>query len=182
MSNQTAHSGGRSKCLVAAIVIVVVVVSSTVFAASYLGKATTTVSSAAGSLLPVTLYRANGDWNFTVSLNRTAVTRGQDIAAVLNLTNVSGQTQSVVIASPLSNPALYTLSGKQVWAWERSATNAVQQISEGQTLSYPISIPTSELQTGETYVLTSSPNILTATNPEVSFGKDLQVNATITVA
>jgi hypothetical protein len=131
---------------------------------------------------PVNLTASNGDWKFEVQLSSVVVSVGQQISFTCFLTNISRQNQTVVLANPVSNPSLYDSAGKQVWGWEPSAaTNAVQVVPAGGVFSLSLSIPTSGLQAGQTYVLSSSPNISTDANPEVSFGQYLELSATIQV-
>jgi hypothetical protein len=131
---------------------------------------------------PVVLTTSNGNWKFEVQLSSVVVSVGQQISYTCYLTNISGQNQTVVLANPISNPSLYDSAGKQVWGYEPSAeTNAVQVVPAGEVFSLTLNIPTSGLQAGQTYVLSSSPNISTDANPEVPFGQNLVLNATIQV-
>lgn len=144
-----------------------------------LTKLSFTVTSPAA---PVTLTTSNADWRFEVHLSAVPVSVGQPINYTCYLTNISGQNQTVDLANPISNPSLYTQGGKQVWGWQPSAeTNAIEVVPAGETLTLSLNIPTSGLQAGQTYVLSSSPNISTAGNPEVFLGQSLELNATIQI-
>ena len=150
-------------------------------------RSTSTIGNITGRPGPVTLYRTNGDWNFTVILNNTAVTKGHVIAALLNLTNISGQNQTVHVGGPLYNPTVYSQNGTIIWAANPSGVNLVTNWAYGPGRSQEWDVPTSSLQSGQTYFLNVWPLIGTNTTQAISagqylIGEDLMINATFTVA
>ena len=134
-----------------------------------------------GSQGRVTFSRTNGDWDFTMILNGTAVNRGQVMAALLNLTNISGQTQTVHVVVPLYNPLVYSQNGTVVWRAYPSEMNFDMNWTSGPGRSYEWDIPTSSLHSGQTYVLNVWPFIGTPSSSQYLIGEDLMINATFTV-
>jgi len=111
-----------------------------------------------------------------------SVAEGQEINYTCYLVNVSGQAQSADLANPLCNPEIDAQGGQTAWAYEPSAeTNAIQIVPAGEVLSFSLGIPTSELQAGEAYVLSSFPNIGTVGSPDIGFGQNMQLNQAITM-
>ncbi|HVC27512.1 MAG TPA: hypothetical protein VND40_05070 [Nitrososphaerales archaeon] len=117
-------------------------------------------------------------------MNVTAVTRGQVIAALLNLTNISGQNQTVRIAGPLYNPMLYSRNGTMVWEGGGNGNNLIVNWTYGPGRVQEWDIPTTSLHSGQTYILNVWPIIGANTTQQFQYliGKDLVINATITVA
>lgn len=146
--------------------------------------ASTSASSFTGSPGPVTFYRTNGDWNFTVILNSTLVTRGQVVAALLNLTNISGQNQTVHVTGPLYTPTIHSLNGTSLWCDCRSGVNLQTNWTYGPGRVQQWDIPTSSLQSGRSYILSVEPFIGANTTywNKYQIGEDLMINATFTVA
>jgi hypothetical protein len=140
-------------------------------------ETTLTASSAAN------VTKSDSDWRFMISLNATAIYRGDAISFTCYLTNLSNKTQTVIVASPLCNgPTIETQENGRVWTFEPPAINAAMEIAPGQTISgQRVSIPTSELHPGLAYDVKSYPNVLTVTSPGVFFLQRLQVNATLIV-
>jgi hypothetical protein len=183
----------RKEALAAIMVVVVALAFAAGFgAATFAHNTTTQTTSSAGKTItltttltttasPITVATSAGGWKFRVLLNATTISRGQAIGYSCYLTNTSNHTQTIIVVTPLSNPTVYTQGDQQVWMLDGSEMNSAQSISAGQTLNCHATIPTSELQAGQTYILSSSPGVLTDTNPETFFGQQLQVNATITV-
>jgi hypothetical protein len=149
-------------------------------------SATSTIQSVTGSTGLVTLYRTNGDWNFSLTLNATTVKRGQVIAALLNLTNISGQNQSVHIVDPLYAPIVYAQNGTEVSCVCPSEINSLANWIAGPVNSQKWDIPTSSLPPGESYVLNVWPLVGPPTLDSVDeqpylIGESLMINATFTV-
>jgi hypothetical protein len=134
------------------------------------------------STTPVNLTTSDGDWKFEMQLNSSVVPAEQEIGYTCYLTNISNRTQTIDLANPISDPSLYTQQGREAWSYEPpGVTNAIQAVPPGGVFSLELNIPTSGLQAGEAYTLTSSPNVSSDANPEVFFGQYLQLNATIQV-
>jgi hypothetical protein len=143
-----------------------------------------TIQSATGSTGLVTFYKTNGDWNFTVTLNSTTVERGRVIAALLNLTNISGQNQAVHVVGPLYNPTVYSQNGTAVWCSCPSEFTFDTTWTPGPGVAQKWDILTSTLPSGQTYVLNIWPFIgatNTAAEGQYLIGEDLMINATFTV-
>jgi len=127
---------------------------------------------------PVTLSASFDVWNLTAHLDRTVVPTGQQLNFTFYVENTYAQNESIAVSFPLANPAIYTQSGKLVWSYEQFGTTAIQLIAPGEKLYEQLSIPTSGLQAGQTYIFTSSPNIASGASP---IGQYLQVYTTITI-
>jgi len=162
---------GLSRVTVAVIVVALVIVA----AASAIYFET-----AGKSGPPVTATTSSKDWKFEVDLSSTSVTAGQQISDTCYLTNTSGQNQTVILGNPICGASLYTQGGQQVWVYSPSATNAVQVIPAGMVLTLSFNMQTSELHAGDTYILSSAPNVDPLPGNS-SFGLSLQLNQTITV-
>ena len=131
---------------------------------------------------PVTLTASFDVWKLSANLDRTVITEGRQLNFTFYLENTWTANESIAVSNPLANPAIYTQQGKLAWSYEQSATTAIQQIAPGQKLYDQLLIPTSELQSGQTYIFTSYPNIGEATSPATTpIGQYLQVYAEITV-
>ena len=142
---------------------------------------TTTITVTATPNETAPLSRSNGDWAFSISL----VSAGQEFALSYNLTNISGQPQTVDIANPLINPTLYSANGSVVWAWNPSVMNYIATIpSKAGNWSAPLDIPTSALSAGQKYVLSVHPLIWvpnTSGSGAFTIGESLMINTTISV-
>lgn len=127
---------------------------------------------------PVNLSASFDVWVLTAQLNTTVVTIGEPINFTFYLENTWTQNESISVSFPLANPAIYTQNGKPVWTYEQLGTTAIQQITPGEKFGDQLLIPTTELQAGQSYIFTSSPNIGNDFGP---IGQYLQVYATINV-
>lgn len=132
---------------------------------------------------PVGFHRTDGNWSFTVSLSSLVMPRGQPIVAYVNLTNISGQTQTINEDDPLVNPAIHSENGSMIWVWNPSKIYRQANVTAGEQLvsgSYYIS--TSKLTVGQNYTLSIWPLIEpgTSTGP-FALGESLIINATISV-
>ncbi len=143
--------------------------------------ATTTTTSSSQQPASLTWYASYGVWNYAVTLTTNEIQPGQNITALFQLTNMSNETQTVDLGGPMVLPTIYAQDGKVVWAYQPSAdTNAVQNVAAGRVLSEQLTLPTSMLSAGQSYILSSSPDI---GNPgfTVNIGSHLELNETITV-
>ena len=136
----------------------------------------------------VSFYRTDGDWNFSVTLSSAVLQEGQPIDAYINVTNISGQTQTVHEVNPIINPVIYSENGTIVWAWDPPQINFITNVTSlPGTSDGPFVIPTSNLSPGEVYTLSIwpfiGPNVATCTTCNVNYeiGDSLMVNATISV-
>jgi len=133
------------------------------------------------------LSRSNGDWVFSIRLQNSLLATGQELALSYNLTNVSGQPQTVDIANPLINPTIYSENGTAAWAWNPSVINYITTIPcKAGDWSAPLGIPTSALSAGQKYVLSVFPLIWANTTSAsavgtFSIGESLMINTTISV-
>jgi hypothetical protein len=123
------------------------------------------------------LSRSNGDWVFSIRLQNP-------LSLSYNLTNISGQPQTVDEVNPLINPTIYSANGTVVWAWNPTTMNYIATIPyKAGNWSAPLNIPTSSLLAGQKYVLSVFPLIGANTaNGDLSVGESLMINTTITVA
>lgn len=100
-----------------------------------------------------------GSWNFTVSISSNSVVQGQSIQLVADLTNVGPQNVTIKeFVKPFVNPAVYAIDGTILWQWNPSQStwpNVI--IASGQTISQDVSIPTSQLRSGQLYLIQLTP-------------------------
>jgi hypothetical protein len=147
---------------------------------------TITVTVASNQTTP--LSRTNGDWVFSIRLQNSLLAMGQEFALSYNLTNISGQPQTIHVVNPLVNPTIYSANGTIVWAWNPTQMNYVTTIPyKAGNWSAPLDIPTSALSAGQKYVLSVFPFIGTNTTSamavgDYSIGESLMINTTIGVA
>jgi hypothetical protein len=143
---------------------------------------TTTTSTSASQQAGSLSWDANyGAWNYEVTLNTNQIQPGQNITALFTLTNFSNRTQTVDLDNPLVLPTIYAQDGKVVWAWEPPAINEIENITAGQALSEPLTLPTWMLQAGQSYTLTTAPGF-SVPGSTVDISQQLQLSQTITVA
>jgi hypothetical protein len=146
---------------------------------------TTTVTVTPNPTTP--LSRTTGEWFFAIRLQNPLVAMGQEFALSYNLTNISGQPQTVHEVDPLVNPTIYSANGTIVWAWNPPQSNGITTIPcKAGNWSSPLDIPTSALSAGQKYVLSVFPLIGANTTSAVavgdySMGESLMINATIGV-
>jgi len=76
-----------------------------------------------------------------------------------NITNVSGQNETFrAFVKPWINPTVSAENGSEVWAWNPSqSTWPSVTIADGQTLSQVVSIPTSQMHSGQSYLINVFP-------------------------
>lgn len=142
---------------------------------------------AATLTLPTTFSKSNGDWSFSIRLQSplTAGPSGKGFDIYWNLTNISGQPQTVDVASPLTNPTIYSASGKVVWAWDPPGINYITTIPpKAGNWSGPVNVSTSGLPAGQ-YLLSVWP-LVWANNSSVGIGShpigaSLMINVTFAV-
>ena len=133
------------------------------------------------------LTSSNGDWVFSIRLQSSLLAMGQEFALSYNLTNISGQPQTVHAVNPLVNPTIYSANGTEVWAWNPPTYNGITTISsKAGNWSEPLDIPTSALSAGQKYVLSVYPLIGATTTSamavgDYSIGESLMINTTIGV-
>lgn len=148
---------------------------------------TTTITITAASNQTTPLSRSNGDWVFSIRLQNSLLAMGQEFALSYNLTNISGQPQTVHAVSPLVNPTIYSANGTEVWAWNPPTFNGITTIPYGAgSWSEPLDIPTSALSAGQKYVLSVYPLIGANTTSAASagaysIGESLMINTIIGV-
>jgi len=151
---------------------------------------TTTTMTFATTIITTSLHmtplsRNDGDWAFSIRLQNSLLAMGQEIALSYNLTNISGQPQTVHSVNPLVNPTIYSANGAVVWAWNPPQSNGITTIpSKAGNWPGPIDIPTSSLSAGQEYVLSVYPLIGATTTSamvvgDYSIGESLMINTTI---
>ncbi len=144
---------------------------------------TTTVT--VSTVHTTSLSRNNGDWVFSIRLQNSLLAFGQYFALSYNLTNISGQPQTVHFVNPLINPAIYSTNGTLVWAWNPPTYNGIETIpNKAGNWSSPLDIPASALSTSQKYVLSVFPLIGANTTSalaigDYSIGESLMINTTI---
>lgn len=147
----------------------------------------TTTTVAAIPIQTTPLSRTNGDWVFSMRLQNSLLAMGQGFALSYNLTNISGQPQTVHVVNPLINPTIYSANGTVVWAWNPPQINYITTIPyKAGNWSASLDIPTSALSAGQKYVLSVFPSIGANTTSAVeagdySIGESLMINTTIAV-
>jgi len=171
--------------------ILVVLVAGSLGAGYFAGsnnRQTTTVTVTATSNQASPLSRSNGDWVFSIRLQNSLLSMGQEFALSYNLTNISGEPQTVHEVNPLINPTIYSTNGTVVWAWNPPGMNFITTIpSKAGNWSGPLEIPTSALSSGQKYVLSVYPLIGAITTSamavgDYSIGESLMINTTIGIA
>jgi hypothetical protein len=116
------------------------------------------------------------------------ILKGEKIAIYYNLTNISGQPQTVHVVGPLVNPILYSANGSVVWAWDPPEINSIMIFPfPSGDLTGQVFVPTSNLDTGANYTLSIWPLIgANSTNAvdvgDYSIGESLTINASISIA
>lgn len=152
------------------------------FETSCASTSTSTTSSSSQQVpASLTWYSYYGVWTYTVTLTTNQIQQGESITAVFQLMNTSNQTQMVDVVDPLVNPVIYSQSGTVVWAWNPSEINQVEGVAAGRVLSLQMTLPTSMLKAGQSYILSTYPGFGTP-DFTTDFGPHLQQNETITVA
>jgi hypothetical protein len=108
---------------------------------------------------PLRTSISNDVWNFTVLINTNSPERGQPMQLTTMLTNVGSTSQTISdFVGPYINPRVYATDGTQVWAWNPPQLTYVNYtFAGGQTLSQSVSIPTSQLGSGQTYSIEVAP-------------------------
>ena len=143
---------------------------------------TTTTSTSSSQQYASLSWDSNyGAWNYEVTLNTNQIQPGQNITALFTLTNFSNRTQTVDVDNPLVLPTIYAQDGKVVWAWEPPSINEIENITAGQVISEPFTLPTWMLQAGQSYILTTAPGF-SVPGSAVDISQQLQLSQTITVA
>jgi len=175
------------KTEVVAIVLAILVVGSLGVGYFIGNRQTITVTFTATSDQTSPLSRSNGDWVFSIRLQSSVLAMGQEFVLSYNLTNISGQPQTVHEVNPLINPTICSANGTVVWAWNPSQENFISTIpSKSGNWSEPLDIPTSALSAGQKYVLSVYPLIGATTTTamavgDYSIGESLIINTTIGV-
>ncbi|MGD0637288.1 MAG: hypothetical protein ABSA72_04540 [Nitrososphaerales archaeon] len=143
---------------------------------------TTTTSTSSSQQYASLSWDANyGAWNYEVTLSTNQIQPDQNITALFTLTNFSNRTQTVDLDEPLVLPTIYAQDGKVVWTWEPPSINEIENITAGQAISEPFTLPTSMLQAGQSYTLTTAPGF-SVPGSSVDISQQLQLSQTITVA
>jgi len=102
----------------------------------------------------------NGEtWNYTASISTDSVAAGQPILLVASLTNIAGEDQTVKeFVKPFINPGVYDTKGTEVWAWNPpQSTWPNMTVTNGETISQNVTIPTSGLSSGQSYFIEVQP-------------------------
>jgi hypothetical protein len=173
-----------------AIALLIVLIIASAGAGYYVGNSsrqTTTITVTATPNQTTPLSQSNGDWAFSIRLQNSLLAMGQEFALSYNLTNISGQPQTVHAVNPLVNPIIYSANGTVVWAWNPPTYNGITTIpSKAGNWSEPLDIPTSALSAGQKYVLSVYPLIGATTTSamavgDYSIGESLMINTTLGV-
>jgi hypothetical protein len=168
-------------------VVLVILVAGSLGVGYFVGRQPVTISATVTPNQPTPLSRSNGDWVFSIRLQNSLLAMGQEFALSYNLTNISGQPQTVDEVNPLVNPTIYSANGTVVWAWNPSQINYIATIPyKAGNWSSPLNIPTSALTAGQKYVVSVFPLIGAPTNNshesvDFSIGESLMINTTISV-
>ncbi|MCL4518512.1 MAG: hypothetical protein M1587_04870 [Thaumarchaeota archaeon] len=115
-----------------------------------------------------------GSWNFTVTINSNLVDRSQSILLTANLTNLGPNITFAKFVGPYINPTVTASNGMKVWAWDPpQVTRLNMTIPSGETMTQQVSIPTSQLLSGQSYYIEVAPISLqfpTPNNYTFTFG------------
>jgi hypothetical protein len=139
---------------------------------------TTSTSSSEQQSGSLTWYATYGVWTYSVTLSTDTIQPGQNITAVFQLMNTSNQTQTVDAGVPLVNPAIYSQNGTVVWAWDPPQMQGIENVTAGHISTQTLTLPTWNLASGQSYVLSSYPAI-SSTSSSVDIGAHLQLNETL---
>ena len=177
--------------LVAVVVVIMVAGSLGVgYFDGYSNRQTTTTTVTSSAVHTTLLSRGNGDWVFSIHL-QNATDPDSQYALSYNLTNISGQPQTVHVVSPLVNPAIYFTNGTLTWRLEGapSTMNYITTIpSKAGSWSAPLKLPTEGIRGlgAGNYVLSVFPLIGANTTSalataDYSIGESLMINMTIAI-
>jgi len=137
------------------------VLSSVVAAVVALGLAASIVyafpspNSTSTQVYPLRLSASGSGWNFTATINSSSVKAGQSILLMANLVNTYSSNQTIApYVNPYINPSVYATNGTELWAWNPpQATWPRMIIESGQDVSGKVVIPTSQLHSGQVYLI-----------------------------
>ena len=108
---------------------------------------------------PMRISATDGGWNFTVTISSNSVAHGESIRLVANLTNVGISNKTINrFVKPYINPGVYATNGTELWQWNPpQSTWPNVTITSGETVWQDVSIPTSQLPAGQTYLIKVAP-------------------------
>ena len=193
MYKKPRHKAFGLKNEVSAVLIIIVVAGSlgVVYLAGYSNRQIVTTIEFKSSTHTLTqagsFSKTNGDWTFSIRLQNSLLAMGGQSNLSYNLTNISGQPQTVHVVNPLVNPEIYAENGSEVWAWNPPTYNEITTIPPtAGNWSEPLNFPPSGLPAGK-YFLSIWPLIGPNTTSAVgiadySIGESLMINATFTVS
>lgn len=123
---------------------------------------------------PVQLSVSGSGWNFTAGIGSSSVEVGYPIQLMASLTNVSPSNQTITpFVGPYINPSIWSSNGTEIWAWNPlQITEPNLTLASGRGLSAKVSIPTSQLISGQIYlvkVIPLSPQFLSPVNFLLTF-------------
>jgi hypothetical protein len=140
--------------LAAAILVAAVVIGAAIVASSYLVTAsketvtetvttTTTLTPSAeieanGSLL---LYKAYGQWSYSVLVNSTSVGEGGALLVFGDLTYRGQANTTIDEVDPIDLLGVFNSTGGMVWEYTPSEVNFDATITPGESLGSPICVP-----------------------------------------
>jgi len=158
------------------------------FFAGYSNRQTATTTVSTSTVHTTSLSRSDGDWVFSIRM-QNATDPNSQYALSYNLTNISGQPQTVHVVSPLVNPAIYFTNGTLTWLLNPLETNYITTIpSKAGNWSAPLDLSTEGIRGlgAGIYVLSVFPLIGANTASAVaagdySIGESLMINTTITI-
>jgi hypothetical protein len=164
--------------------IVVAIVLITLFAYSYYTMETSTqitITSVKVYSCGKCYYKSDGAWRFSVTVNGTTVYRGETVQLSANLTNISGRNQVIFNRFPQAYVAIVYLNRSLAWAYQPpSATWPNVTILAGESNTFTVNVPTSNLYVKNSYILLSQPS---ASNypSDIPIGNGLGINITFSV-
>jgi hypothetical protein len=196
----------RDATIIAMLVVLIIASAGAGYYVGNSSRQTTTITVTSAPIQTTPFSRSNGEWVFSIRFpnfllakgnnfqefllpyNLTNIPSGYNIALSYNLTNISGQPQSVHVAYPLINPTIYSANGTVVWASNPPEFNGITTIPYGAgNWSVLFLIPTYALLAGQKYVLSVYPLIGATTTSamavgDYSTGESLMINTTIGIS
>lgn len=123
---------------------------------------------------PLNLSAVGPGWTFSATINSSSINVGQPILLEVSLMNTASANQTLQrIVEPFIDPGVYNSNGTEVWNWNPpQITRLNLTVASGQVLGGKVIIPTSTLQSGQTYVIKVMPlslQFVYPTNFELSF-------------
>jgi hypothetical protein len=119
--------------------------------------ATVTLTSIQSSY-PLQSSVSGSGWNFTVRISSNYVEKGFQIQLTANLTNTSPSNRTIsAFSGPFPSITVWSSNGTEVWEWPPTGITSDVAVEGGHTISEEVWIPTSQLSSGQAYLISAVP-------------------------